>query len=283
MSQQSLFEEDTRSLETLPPSGMTRHGSLSVLAIAGPLTAGVAGGAWPTGAMSGLPGLPSYTRNPGKMAELAAGIDKGGPWITPLASDGNGGAPFARQGYISDQAALWDFRERVAAGQDVLLWPTPTASDGKMGDQAPEVWKAREIRKAEEGINQFPLSVAAQMAREQDGWAIDRGRKADGTPLLPSETRRARRGQATSTDGPPSSKSIPKLNPLFVSMLMGYGPSDVTLLQPSATAWMLSRRGSRSAASSRDASAPSGEESVPMPESFDDEGDSQEQESKDGE
>ncbi len=141
--------------------------------------------------------------------------------------------------------------------RDLELWPTPTFSDGKMDvhSHTPQNWKAREIRKAAEGIAlQFPLSIAIRVAREGHGLAISRDLDHLGFRLQPRTDPPGRRGPGTPKAGKTISPDSRVLNPFFLAMLMGFGPTDVTLLEPMVTASMWWRQGSRSGISSRVAS-----------------------------
>lgn len=217
-SQLSLFEAASSSLETLPPSGMIAGGSCYEL------------------------------RTP----------------IPPRAIAGSGGSvsPSDETGF-----RLMAYQEpwKVGRGdpekrdwQDVELWPTPTFSDGKMDGHgnSPQVWKSREIRKAAAGIAlQFTLGIAVRVARMDHGWAVSRDLDSQGRRLEPTQGPPGRRGRGTSRAGRTISPDSRVLNPLFLAMLMGFGPTDVTLLAPTVMESMSSRRGSRSATSSPAASA----------------------------
>jgi hypothetical protein len=116
--------------------------------------------------------------------------------------------------------------------RDVDLWPTPTFSDGNLDvpNNDPRTWKAREIRKAKEGIAlQFPLSIAVRVARISEGWAVSRDLDSEGRRLEPRAPR-ARPAPGTPRAGRTTSPDSRVLNPLFLAMLMGFGPTDVTRL-----------------------------------------------------
>lgn len=223
-SQQSLFEGETSLLRTLPPSGMMHGGSCYELR------------------------MPTQTQ-----ATAARG---GG--ASPTASEGD----FCLE--APDETAAVGRRDpETRAPRDLDLWPTPTFSDGKMDGHTlyPEVWKAREIRKAREGIAlQFPLTIAVRVARIGEGWAVSRDLDSSGRKLEPRGDSPGRRGPGTRKAGRAISPDSRVLNPLFLAMLMGFGPTDVTRLEPTVTAWMSSRPASPSATSSPGDSPGDGDE-----------------------
>lgn len=223
-SQLSLFEGETSSSPTLPRSGMTLDGKLYALRTPTPPQATAASGG---------------SASPGETMPADFELESEAP--LPKAGRGN---PEDRE------------------PKDVVLWPTPTFSDGKMDghSHSPRTWKGREIRKAGEGIAlQFPLSIAIRVARIPEGWAVSRDLDSAGLPLLPHDGPPGRRARATGSAGKTISPDSRTLNPLFLAMLMGFGPTDVTLLEPMVTGSTWWRQGSRSAISSPDGSKGAGD------------------------
>ncbi len=216
-SQLSLFEGETPSSPTLPRSGMTLDGRLYALR---------------------TPTHPQATAGSGGSASPGAPTPAASP--TPPEFELESEAPLAKAGRGNPE-------DRDP--KDVVLWPTPTFSDGKMDghSHSPRTWKGREIRKAKEGIAlQFPLSIAIRVARIGEGWAVSRDLNSEGWPLLPHDGPPGRRARATKSAGKTISPDSRVLNPLFLAMLMGFGPTDVTRLEVTAMAWTLSPPGSPS-------------------------------------
>ena len=216
-SQLSLFEGGTSSLETLPRSGMTLDGSLYPLSTPTPPPA--------TGASGG-----SAWRTEPEDLELSA---------EPVSVDQGRMDPLTRE------------------TRDIDMWPTPSFMDGALDSPTYDVrmWKAREIRKARQGISlQFHIVEAIRMAREPEGWAISRDLDRNGDRMLPPD-HVDHPGRGTSRGGRTISPDSRVLNPLFLAMLMGFGPTDVTRLEPMVMESTWYRQGSRSGTSSRVASS----------------------------
>lgn len=211
------------------------------------------------------PGTDSFRTRGGERSD-EAGLDRQAKlWATPPTQDAaNNGGP--------SQA----LRKTAPLNKQACLWPTPLASDGSRGDRRADGERGASLVETTKNW-QTPLAVDADGPKMQrsgdnprpslralvDSWptpttrdAASAARHTTATGVMHPGTmltdairsfRSSRPPPEISTDGPPSSKSRPVLNPRFVAMLMGW-PIDWTNCTCSATAAYRSWLRSHSAA-----------------------------------
>jgi len=205
--QQSLLGEGCESLQSLPPSGMTRDGVLYQLQMSEPTTAENDGGFWPTPTVGGDGNPPSilrrkgnhWIRPSGKKAQFC--LDQAVQmWPTPTAD------PFRSRG--------GDRKNEMGLDRMAKTWPTPTARD----DRGP----ASRILDLNRAVKQWPTPTV-QMSRPDMN---RQNRPTSGSDDLGSAMKKETGGQ---------------LNPTWVEWLMGY-PCGWTVLEDWATQWFRPKR-----------------------------------------
>jgi len=215
-AQLSLLEGSTGCCATLPRWGLMLDGALYQQPIPAPLTSANESG------YSQVPDGQSFFHTPN-----CAGLDGGSnsrkslakrQWQTPVADDS-----------VDRKAGKWNSRGEPKLSAEVLIWPTPRASEGKGSVSATACDKA-EARGFSPNLPELVAKVsAAKMwptATAYKGWAPNHNRANTDDRLDYSVERLTfHPGQPT----PPM-----RLNPEWVEWLMGW-PIGHTALKPLAT------------------------------------------------
>ena len=225
-SQGTLFSDSTRSLESLPRTGLMRAGQLCGLPTWAPPTGGNGCSSWPTPDTQNFRDG-THQRAEAKGSHAVSLHHKVAQWQTPSVADTTGGH-LSRGGKRSNELLL--------RGQAKAFWQTPKTPTG-----GPEQRESKATR----GAGGIDLETESRNwptpgANDFKGSAQDGQRRGQLDEAAEQKFHPSRPALTISTPGLPSSPTTPnsrrRLNPRFVEHLMGW-PLGWTDCGCSATEW----------------------------------------------